>query len=358
MKQYKRGSLVYDKLHDSYRAFIMISGKRYSKRFKNKDDAMDWMARQKIAERDGNFIEPSDMLVGQWLLYFLSTYKKDTVRASTYERYLYLAAKIEPISRIPLQSCSVSQVQELLNSLTPDCSRKVHVLLHAAFQQAVDLNIIQKNIVRLSKAKKIVRDEPGIFNKNEINKILSYTKDKIPAFYPIFLLAAHTGMRRGEVLGLRWKDVNLKNGTVTIRQQLQRVGSEITFHPPKTKSGKRKISIPATVTAALQELRNNEKTIDIKQETLVFRNSNSNPVRPEVLERAWKKVITQCGLPYRNFHCLRHTHATLLLSAGIPIIEVSRRLGHARVSHTLDLYGHAIPSYDERIIEKINQIYG
>ena len=77
MKQYKRGSLVYDKLHDSYRAFIMINGKRYSKRFKHKDDAMDWMSRQKIAERDGNFVEPSDMLVGQWLLYFLSTYKKD-----------------------------------------------------------------------------------------------------------------------------------------------------------------------------------------------------------------------------------------------------------------------------------------
>lgn len=358
MKQYKRGSLIYDKLHDSYRAFIMINGKRYSKRFKKKDDAMDWMSRQKIAERDGNFVEPSDILVGQWLLYFLSTYKKDTVRSSTYERYLYLAAKIEPISKVPLQSCTVSHVQELLNSLTPDCSRKVHVLLHAAFQQAVDLSIIHNNIVRLSKAKKIVRDEPGIFNKNEINKIISYTKDKIPAFYPIFLLAAHTGMRRGEVLGLRWKDVNLKNGTVIIRQQLQRVGSEITFQPPKTKSGKRKISIPAVVTNTLQGLRDDEKTIDIKQETLVFRNTNNNPVRPEALERTWKKVITQCGLPYRNFHCLRHTHATLLLSAGIPIIEVSRRLGHARVSHTLDLYGHAIPSYDERIIEKINQIYG
>lgn len=165
-------------------------------------------------------------------------------------------------------------------------------------------------------------------------------------------------MRRGEVLGLRWKDVNLKNGTVIIRQQLQCVGSEIIFQPPKTKSGKRKISIPTVVTNALQELRNNEKTIDIKQETLVFRNSNNNPVRPEALERAWKKAITKCELPYRNFHCLRHTHATLLLAAGIPIIEVSRRLGHARVSHTLDLYGHAIPSYDERIIEKINQIYG
>lgn len=358
MKQYKRGSLVYDKLHDSYRSFVMVSGKRYSKRFRNKDDAMDWMARQKIAERDGNFVAPSDMLVGQWLLYFLSTYKKGSVRESTYERYLQLAAKIEPISRIPLQSCTVSQVQELLNSLTPDGSRKVHVLLHAAFQQAVDLSVIQKNIIRLTRAKKIIREEPSIFNKEEIKKLLSYAKDKMPIFYPIFLLVAHTGMRRGEILGLRWKDANLKNNTVTIRQQLQRVGSEIIFQPPKTKSGKRKISIPTVVTNALQELRDDEKTIDIKQETLVFRNSNNNPVRPEALERAWKKVITQCGLPYRNFHCLRHTHATLLLAAGIPIIEVSRRLGHSRVSHTLDLYGHAIPSYDERIIEKINQIYG
>ena len=91
MKQYKRGSLIYDKIHDSYRAFVMINGRRYSKRFKKKDDAMDWMSRQKIAERDGNFVAPSDMLVGQWLLYFLSTYKKDTVlpqRLSLFQKSL------------------------------------------------------------------------------------------------------------------------------------------------------------------------------------------------------------------------------------------------------------------------------
>lgn len=184
MKQYKRGSLVYDKLHDSYRAFVMINGRRYSKRFKKKDDAMDWMSRQKIAERDGNFIEPSDMLVGQWLLYFLSTYKKDTVRASTYERYLYLAAKIEPISKVPLQSCTVSHVQELLNSLTPDCSRKVHVLLHAAFQQAVDLSIIHNNIVRLSKSKKSFVMNPAYLIKMKLIKSFLTQKIKSPLSIP------------------------------------------------------------------------------------------------------------------------------------------------------------------------------
>lgn len=89
----------------------------------------------------------------------------------------------------------------------------------------------------------------------------------------------------------------------------------------------------------------------------MFRNSNGNPIRPEAIEKMWKQVLQESGLLYRSFHCLRYTHATLLLANGIPIIEVSRRLGHSSVKQTLDMYGHAIPNYDQEIARKISAIY-
>lgn len=97
--------------------------------------------------------------------------------------------------------------------------------------------------------------------------------------------------------------------------------------------------------------------MDIKQEQLCFITKNSTPISPHNAERAWRSIIRKTSIPYRNFHVLRHTHATQLLANGVPIIEVSRRLVHARISHTLELYGHAIPNYDSKIADKVKKLY-
>lgn len=177
--------------------------------------------------------------------------------------------------------------------------------------------------------------------------------------YALFLLVAiNTGMRRGELLGLRWCDVDLEERTLFIRQQVQTLsGGTLIIDTPKTAAGKRKISIPVKVYQKLKEAKAALPTIDEEEHDLVFLNRAGTPVRPEAIEKMWKYLMSKSGLPYRNFHCLRHTHATLLLANGIPIIEVSRRLGHSSVTQTLDMYGHAIPCYDKTIAEKIDAIY-
>lgn len=172
------------------------------------------------------------------------------------------------------------------------------------------------------------------------------------------ILAATTGMRIGEVLGLRWCDVLFETSEVYVRQALQN-SSEIglLLETPKTKAGVRKISITNDVLIELKKLKKAALAIDIKQEQLCFVTKSNKPIAPYNFERAWKSIVKRSGVPYRNFHVLRHTHATQLLANGVPIIEVSRRLGHARISHTLELYGHAIPNYDSKIADKVKKLY-
>lgn len=219
----------------------------------------------------------------------------------------------------------------------------------------------RKNVADAAKPPRVVRKEKGIFSADEL-KIILRTIEENPLFrryYNLVLLAINTGMRRGELLGLRWRDVDFQRHTVTIAQQVQQLSDgTVILDTPKTEAGRRKISIPMNVSLALQRVKDGLREIDISQNMLVFRNGSGHPIRPEAIEKMWKRVLQESGLPYRSFHCLRHTHATLLLANGIPIIEVSRRLGHSSVKQTLDMYGHAIPNYDQEIAKKISMIYG
>ena len=101
----------------------------------------------------------------------------------------------------------------------------------------------------------------------------------------------------------------------------------------------------------LRSLRAEVKNMDINQETFVFPSLTGTPISPRNMERAWPTILRNARVPYKNFHVLRHTHATELFALGVPIIEVSQRLGHSSVSYTLELYGHAIPNYEDRIVD-------
>lgn len=359
--RYREGTVCYEKDRGKYRAYVWVDGRKYTKRFSERDDALAWVQKMRLAAHDGLFVAPSALSLGEWLVKYLETYKKPTVKPTTYERYLFTSRKALPIASIPIQKLTALDVQQLYNSLTPDGAKKLHVLLHSAMEKAVALDMVRRNVVAMAKPPRVVRKEKGIFSADEL-KIILHTIEKNPIFrryYNLVLLAINTGMRRGELLGLRWRDVDFKSHTVTIAQQVQQLSDgTVILDTPKTEAGRRKISIPMNVSLSLQRVKDGLREIDISQNMLVFRNGSGHPIRPEAIEKMWKQVLQESGLPYRSFHCLRHTHATLLLANGIPIIEVSRRLGHSSVKQTLDMYGHAIPNYDQEIARKIAMIYG
>lgn len=361
------GTISYDKTRNSYRAAITApDGRRLFKRFKTEQEAVMWKTEQLSSMHKGTFVAPSNITVGEWVLEWLETYKKGSVAQSTYEHYLYLATHLQFIADIKLQELTSSQVQKLYKELEDQTKlskhtiHKVHKLMKDNFNKAYTLDLINKNIMNSVDTPKYEKKEIEIFTRSEIEKILNAC-NKHPVLknrYPAILLAATTGLRLGEVLGLRWCDVDLNANKIHVRKSLTRTKAQgVTLGSLKTKASTRKIGITQEVVDTLKDLKSKTVKIDLKQETLCFVTRNGTPIGPRTFERSWKDILRNAEIPYKNIHVLRHTHATELLASGVPIIEVSRRLGHSKISHTLELYGHAIPDYDDKIVDKIQRLY-
>lgn len=364
MQQKGNGSIVYDKVNKSYRAFVVTpAGKRISKRFKVQADAVEWKNEQLADISRNSFIEPNKICLGDWIVKWLDTYKKDSIKQRTYERYISLAKHLTPLAGVKLQDLHPADIQELyknMPSLSASTINKVHKLLKDAMNKAFELEMTRKNIMGQVVPPKFEKKEIEIFNRDEIALILktAHETKKYQRYYPMILLAATTGMRLGEVLGLRWCDVLFNSSQVFVRKSLQNSLTEgFLLESPKTKAGVRKIFLTNDVVRELQELKKHTINMDINQETLCFRTTTDNPIAPNNFERMWKKLLTFANVQYRNFHVLRHTHATELLASGNPLVDTAKRLGHSRVSHTYELYGHAIPGSDKKIADFVQQLY-
>lgn len=357
------GSIVYEQSRNTYRAFIVgPDSRRITKRFKAEADAIAWKTEQLNAMNQGTFIAPSAITVGEWAVEWLKIYKRPSVKQTTYEQYVYLAKYLEDIANIKMQELHPAQVQRLYQSLphlSANTINKIHKLLKDMWTKADQLEMIRKNIMLNVAAPRFEKKEIKIFSQKEIEKILNACHDhpKLKLRYPAILLAATTGMRKGEILGLRWCDINLADSEIHIRRTLQQTRAGMILDTPKTKASIRKLRLTEAATMALRDLKARTKNIDIKQERLCFTTRNDTPIGPRNFERLWRDLLRCANVEYKNLHVLRHTHATELLAASVPIVEVSRRLGHSRISHTLELYGHAIPNYDDKIVDKVERLY-
>ncbi|WP_196611177.1 tyrosine-type recombinase/integrase [Pectinatus brassicae] len=358
------GSIYFDKTRQRYWAGIVTpEGKRVGKRFKTMSEAIAWKNEQLTEINQGEFVEPSSVTVGEWSIEWLMTYKKDTLKQRTYERYLSLLKHLQQISGYKLQDLQPVHVQKLyknLPTLSACTINKVHKVLKAMMTKAYDLGMIKKNIMTMVSPPRFEKKEIEIFTPAEIERILTtclHTK-KLERYYPTILLTATTGIRIGEALGLRWCDINFTANEIFIKHSLQEsleLGAYL--ETPKTKAGVRKIKLTDDVISVLKHLKLSAPALDIKQEQFILTTRNNTPVKPNNFTRAWRYLLKLADVPYRNFHVLRHTHATELLAAGVPIVEVSRRLGHSKITHTLELYGHAIPNYENEIAAKVKNLY-
>lgn len=174
-----------------------------------------------------------------------------------------------------------------------------------------------------------------------------------------FVLAATTGMRRGEVAGLQWADLDLDARTISIRRARVSVGGRAQLSEPKTRGSRQQISIDPTTIATLrhhraQQLRERVAWGPAWQDTgFVFTREDGTAIHPETFTKVFQHQVRSAGLPVIRLHDLRHTHATLALRAGIHPKVISERLGHANVGITLDTYSHAIPAMQEEAADQI-----
>lgn len=352
------GSLSVEKATGLYRAAITDpTGKRVVKRFKERKAAVEWLTNIKSDIYKNTYIAPSNTTLGEWMMEYFDTYITPKVRPKTLQRYMQSSKFLEPLKEIPLQKITAHGVQKFYNSL-PEMSdsskNKIHKLLKAMVTKAFQLDMISKNFMEAVEPPKVTQKEVEIFTIDEIHKILDTirTNRYYSKYYSMIYMAITTGARLGEILGL--KRNCLKDGYITINSSLQEVNGQLVDMPPKTQAGYRRITINATLQQLLYKSLINDKVITF--DGYVFHTSNGTAYSPRNIERVWKKILEIAELPHKNFHCLRHTHATQLLAEGVPLLEVAKRLGHSRASHTLNLYGHAIPGYDNDIPDKIDKI--
>jgi integrase len=174
------------------------------------------------------------------------------------------------------------------------------------------------------------------------------------------LVAASTGLRRGELLALRWCDLDLDGATLCVAQVLEFVGKRLSFKEPKTKQSRRTIALSLALVEELQTYRARQATerlalgIGRDPARLVFTSIDGAPLRPDGVTWRFAKLVNQAGVRRISFHGLRHTHATDLLRAGVHSKIASERLGHSSVATTLDIYSHALPGLQEEAAQRID----
>lgn len=300
------------------------------------------MARRKLKLRD--------FLWEKWLPAI-----KTTIRTSTYLSYeSHLRHHICPhIGDKRLDKIDGSALNTLYaillergrrngTGLSPSTVRRVHATLHRALRDAVRWELIDRNPADSADPPKLrasKRVEFATWSADELSRFLRHVRDE--PLYPLWMLLATTGMRRGEVLGLRWCDIDLDRGEAAVRQTVVSHNYKIEISEPKTARGRRVVALDDHTVAQLRTLR--DQQCPGSEDALLFHYRTGNPINPIDISKRFIELGCAAGLPRIRLHDLRHTHATLALQAGVHPKIVSERLGHSTISFTLDVYSHATP---------------
>ena len=244
--------------------------------------------------------------------------------------------------------------------LSPRTVLHSHRVLREALAHAVSWGLLGRNVCEAVDPPRPQRKAMEAIDSADVQKFLDVAAES--PYGPIFFLALYTGMRRSELLGLRWSAVDLEGKTVSVTETLQRItGKGLLVLQPKTSRSRRLMSLPPSAVALLRGLR--VKQIDERaslgvewhQSDYVFSHFDGSPVDPDAVTHAFARVIKKAGLPHLRFHDLRHTHASLMLKQGVHPKIVSERLGHASITITLDTYSHVLPGLQEAAALKFEE---
>jgi integrase len=230
--------------------------------------------------------------------------------------------------------------------------------LHRALQRAVENETLPRNVASLVRVPNVEVKEVEILSADEIGVVLAKLEGH--ALYPIVALSLATGMRRGELLALRWEDVDLDGATLRVGRALEETSAGLRFKAPKNRHGRRMISLPPSAIDALRahRLKQLELRVTLGQGkpepgALVFSTIEGAPLSPDNLSRDWRRAVTALDLPRVMFHGLRHSHASALIASGLDVLTVSRRLGHGSPVVTLNTYAHLFAKTDEKAADAI-----
>ncbi len=318
--------------------------------------------------RSGLTIE--GFLVGQWL-----PSAKQTLRPSTYSSYeRNIILHVLPIiggTRVqdltaPMLNEVYRQVGECSpstgNALSSKSIRHIHTTLRKALADGMRWGLVERNAAELADPPPLKRKEMNTWTVAECQTFLAHIADYENE--PLFVLALTTGMRRGEICGLRWRDIDFRAARLSVRQTLNSVEYGLVFGEPKSARSRRSVPLPDL---ALGHLRRQRRRQQCWQEFigrgwpdhgLVFTYEDGRPVHPDALSDSFKRMVKSSGLRRIRLHDCRHTYATLALEHNVPIKVISEVLGHSSPAFTMDVYSHVTPTMMEDLARRVGEILG
>jgi integrase len=325
---------------------------------------------------DGSYVKQSEIKLGEWLTRW-NEGRKSQVAYKTYRSYkIWMDKHIIPeLGDVKLKDLKARQIQNLLNKkierrspdndkgLSVNSVKHIYATIHTALNQAVKEQLIVRNVAAsVSPPKKQEEKKLQTWTKEEVNKFLAQAKKH--KYFIIYYLAVNTGMRRGELIGLKWSDIDFKKKRLEVNRQVQRTDEGLIFKQPKSKAGYRVIPITTDVVKQLkkQKIRQSEKKLALGSNyngelDLICSNMVGNPIEPTKIYKYYKEISRAADLPEIRFHDLRHTFATLFLQSNGNIKTLQQILGHSSISVTMDTYSHVTDEMLDSAAKNIEMMY-
>jgi integrase len=330
-------------------------------------------ARQKLREMQKEhdtrgYVDPGKSTVAEYLNKWLEDYARLNLTPRTAERYAgiikgHFAHDFGDIRLVQLkpQHLQAHYAAKLNSGLSARTVRYHHAILHVALKTAVKWGLLSRNPADAVDPPKIRPVEMRTWDEDEANRFLEAIRDT--HYYELFYLALVTGMRRGELLALRWCDIDLLGLQLSVNRSLHHLknGSYI-FSEPKSAKSRRTIALSPAAAILLREYKLKREAqctllgIVLKDSDLVFSHVDGSPLRPNTITRAWPDMAVRAGVKVIRLHDARHTHASLMLKQGIHPKIVQERLGHASIQMTLDTYSHVAPGLQAAAAARFDEL--
>jgi integrase len=345
------------------------SGKRKNFYAKTRQEASRLLASALRDLDKGLLVVGDKQTVQQYLMTWLPIIKP-TLRDSTWIRYeelvrLHIIPTLGPIvlSRLTPQHLNMLYAQKLAEKLSPTTVRYIHVTLHKALEDAMRAGLVQRNVSDLDTPPRKAKRQLEVFTADQARAFLGAIQgDRLEALY---VMAITSALREGELLALRWQDVDLEAGFVQVRMSHRKVKGRFIVNAPKTSHGSRKVALTAIAVAAMQKHRARQIAERLVQgplwqdNDLVFPNEFGERLEATVMyQHRFLPLLKKAGLPLIRFHDLRHTQATLLLLQGVHPKVVSEMLGHSTINITLDIYSHVLPTMQRDATAALDKLLG
>ncbi len=367
------GSIT-QRANGTYQARITLEdGTRKSIYGKTRKEVQEKLKIALREQQQGTLVTAPQQKLEQFLQQWLEDTQKHSIRPRSFERYDEIVRlHIVPVlGRIQLQKLTPQQVQSFYTKKINEGFKagtvaSFHNVLHKALDTAVRWNLIAKNVCDVVSPPRAEKFEFQPLTVEQVRKLLEVTKGHY--MEALFKLALATGMRRGELMGLKWQDVDFNAGVLQVRRILTRIPSKMEGKgfiesEPKTKTSRRSVVIASFALEALREHRWRQLNAITKagllwqQHDYVFCTSIGTHINPttDMLEPL-NELLEKAGLPHIRFHDLRHSAASLLMSQGVHPKVVQELLGHSTIGMTMDVYSHVLPSMQQDAIGKLNDI--